>query len=37
VLLPGCGPWGVLTQVVAVGEGNPAGVVPACWKGVEEQ
>lgn len=37
MLLPGRGPWGVLTQVVVVGDGNPAGVVLACWKGVEEQ
>ena len=37
VLPPGRGARGVLTPVVYMGEGSPVGVVPAFWKGVEEQ
>ena len=37
VLPPGCGARGVLTPVVYMGEGSSVGVVPACWKGGEEQ
>lgn len=37
VLPPGRGARGVLTPVVYMGEGSSVGVVPAFWKGVEEQ
>ena len=37
VLPPGRGARGVLTPVVYMGEGSSVGVVPAIWKGVEEQ
>lgn len=33
----GCRARGVLTPVVYMGEGSSVGVVPAYWKGVEEQ
>lgn len=37
VLPPDRGARGVLTPVVYMGEGSSVGVVPAYWKGVEEQ
>ena len=37
VLPPDRGTRGVLTPVVDMGEGSSVGVVPAFWKGVEEQ
>ena len=37
VLPPDRGTRGVLTPVVYMGEGSSVGVVPAFWKGVEEQ
>ena len=37
VLPPGRGVCSVLTPVVYMGEGSSVGVVPAYWKGVEEQ
>ena len=36
-VLPDRGARGVLTPVVYMGEGSSVGVVPAFWKGVEEQ
>lgn len=37
VLPPGRGARGVLTPVMVLGEGSSVGVVPAYWKGVDEQ
>ena len=37
VLPPGRGVCSVLTPVMVLGEGSSVGVVPAIWKGVEEQ
>lgn len=37
VLPQGRGARGVLTPVTVLGDGSSVGVVPAFWKGVEEQ
>lgn len=37
VLPPGRGVCSVLTPVMVLGEGSSVDVVPAIWKGVEEQ
>lgn len=37
VLSQGRGARGVLTPVTVLGDGSSVGVVPAFWKGVEEQ